>query len=218
MMTAERLERYAPLTGVLAVVLWVVGFLVLMSSGMPGTTAPPEQVLAYYQRNTAIVLAGGLIFVFGVLAFVWFLGSLRVALHSAEGGAGRLASIAFGGGIAMAISAIFIPAGGMAVALAAGTISATSADALHRLPGIFYVGAEMFAAVVAGATGLAALRTAVLPRWLAWVSVVLAVVLLIPPIGWIGVLIGIPLWVALVSVLLMPSAEISRQEAAALPR
>jgi hypothetical protein len=217
-MTAERLERYAPLTGVLAVVLWVVGFLVLMSSGLPGTAASPEQVLAYYQTSSAPVLAGGLLWVFGTLAFVWFLGSLRVSLQSAEGGAGRLASIAFGGGIAMAVSAVFIPAGSMAVVLAAGTISATSADVLHRLPSIFYVGAEMFAAVVVGATGLLVLRTAVFPRWLAWVSIVLAIVLLIPPIGWLGVLFGIPIWVALVSVLLMPRAELPRQEAAALPR
>jgi hypothetical protein len=216
-MTAQRWERYAPLTGVLAVVLWVVGFLIL-SPGMVAQDAAPEQVLAHYQRNSGMVLAGGLIFALGALSFIWFLGSLRVSLHSAEGGMGRIASIAFGGGLAMAVSALFLPASSMTIALAAGTIPATSADALHRLPGVFFFGAEMFAAVLAGATGLVALRTAVLPRWLAWVSLVLAVVLLIPPIGWVGALLGIPVWVVLVSVLLMPSAEISAPEAPALRR
>jgi hypothetical protein len=217
-MTAQRWERYAPLTGVLAVVLWVVGFLILMSPGMVGQEAPPEQVLAYYQRNGGAVLAGGLIFAFGALSLIWFLGSLRVALHSAEGGLGRIASIAFGGGLAMAVSALFLPASAMGVALSAGTISATSADALHRLPNVFFFGVEMFAAVLVGATGVVALRTAALPRWLAWVSLVLALGLLIPPVGWVGILFGLPVWVVLVSVLLMPSAEISAQEAAALPR
>lgn len=216
-MTTERWARYAPWTGVLAVVLWVVGFVILMSSGIVAQDATPEEVLAHHQTNGGQLIAGSFIFMLGTLAFVWFLGSLTSSLRSAEGGVGRVATIAFGGGIAMAVCAFLLPSGGVTIALAAETITATSADALRYLPGVFYIGVEMFAAVLVGATGLVALRTAVLPRWLAWVSLLLGLLLLIPPIGWIGVLLGIPLWTLAVSLLLARSAGTLERAGAALP-
>lgn len=216
-MTTERWARYAPWTGVLAVVLWVVGFLILMSSGIVAQDATPEEVLAHHQANGGPLIAGSYIFMLGTLAFVWFLGSLTSSLRSAEGGVGRVATIAFGGGLAMAVCAFLLPSGGVTIVLAAETISATSADALRHLPGVFYIGVELFAAVLVGATGLVALRTAVLPRWLAWVSFLLALVLLIPPIGWVGVLLGVPVWTLLVSLLLTRTAGTSVRTDAALP-
>jgi hypothetical protein len=207
-MTTQRWERYAPWTGVLAVVLWVAGFLIL-SPGFIAQDATPEQVLAHHQANGAQLIAGGYIFMLGTLAFVWFLGSLASSLRAAEGGIGRVASIASGGGLAMAVCALLLPAAGVTIALGAGSMSAASADALRHLPGVFFIGVELFAAVLAGATGLVALRTAVLPRWVAWVSLLLALVLLIPPIGWAGVLLGVPLWTLLVSLLLARRAGTS---------
>lgn len=215
-MTTQRWERYAPWTGVLGVVLWVVGFLIL-SPGSIAQDATPEQVLAHYQTNGGPSIAGSFIFMLGTLAFVWFLGSLVSSLRSAEGAAGRVASIAFGGGLAMAVCALLLPSGGVYVALAAGTMSAASADALRHLPGVFYIGVELFAAVLVGATGLVALRTAVLPRWLAWVSLLLGLVLLIPPMGWVGVLLGVPLWTLTVSLLLIRTVASSVRADAALP-
>ncbi len=215
-MTTQRWERYAPWTGVLGVVLWVVGFLIL-SPGSIAQDATPEQVLAHYQTNGGPSIAGSFIFMLGTLAFVWFLGSLVSSLRSAEGAAGRVASIAFGGGLAMAVCALLLPAGSMAVALGAGTMSATSADALHHLPGVFFIGVELFAAVLVGATGLVALRTAVLPRWFAWMSLLLALLLLIPPVGWVAVLVGVPAWTLLASLLLIRAARTSGPEDTALP-
>ncbi len=204
-MTTERLARYAPWTGALAVVLWVIGFLVL-SSGFVAQDASPEEVLALYQTNGGPLIAGSYVFMLGSLAFLWFLGSLVASLRSAEGGVGRVASIAFGGGVAMAVCALLLPSGGMTLALGAGSINANSADALRLLPGVFYIGVELFAAVLLAATGIVALRTGVFPRLFAWVSLLLALVLLIPPIGWAGVLVGVPLWTLGVSVLLTRTA------------
>ena len=41
-----------------------------------------------------------------------------------------------------------------------------------------------------------------LPAWLAWVSLVVGVLMLIPPIGWAGLIFAFPLWIVIVSVLL----------------
>ena len=67
---------------------------------------------------------------------------------------------------------------------------------------VFFLGAEMSAAVLLAATGVHALRTGSLPSWLAWVSLVVALALIILPIGWAALLFAFPLWVLVVSFLL----------------
>jgi hypothetical protein len=51
-------------------------------------------------------------------------------------------------------------------------------------------------------TAIAILRTRLLPVWWAWISLVIAVVLLIPPIGWAAIIFGMPIWILVTSVLL----------------
>src|ERR687897_354241 len=61
---------------------------------------------------------------------------------------------------------------------------------------------EQAAALLLAATGFAILRYGALPRWLAWISFLFALWLLIPPIGWAGLLVGVPLWTIIVTLLL----------------
>ena len=56
-------------------------------------------------------------------------------------------------------------------------------------------------------TGLAVLRTGALPRWLGWVSLLIALVLLVPWINWAAFIFALPLWVIVVSVLLWQAAS-----------
>jgi hypothetical protein len=67
---------------------------------------------------------------------------------------------------------------------------------------MFFIGAELTAALLIATVGTLFIRTRVLPVWLGWASLVVALWLLIPPIGWAGLLLGVPLWTILVSVLL----------------
>jgi hypothetical protein len=66
----------------------------------------------------------------------------------------------------------------------------------------FFYAAELAAAVFLLAVGLVSLGTEAFPKWLAWASLVLALWLLIVPIGWAGLLYGFPIWLIVVSVLL----------------
>ena len=52
------------------------------------------------------------------------------------------------------------------------------------------------------ATGIAALRGGGLPRWLAWVSVVLGIMALAGPVGGIAFLVT-PIWALIVAVVLL---------------
>ena len=44
------------------------------------------------------------------------------------------------------------------------------------------------------AVSILALKTAALPKWWSWFGILLAVVLVIGPIGWAGLIFGVPIW------------------------
>src|SRR5215210_5788614 len=118
------LDRFAPLAGVLAVILWVVGLIVADSGDTPDADATPDAIAQYFQAESGAILAGSFLFMLGVAAFVWFLGTLRARYRLAEGDPGRLTSTVFGTGVlTAALSMAFI---------APGAAAAFSADNLER--------------------------------------------------------------------------------------
>jgi hypothetical protein len=195
-------ERLAALAGVVAVVLWVIGILIQESTDMPGDEPTGQEVLAWYAGEENGILAGGFVFMLGALFLFVFLGALRVRLLGAEGPRAFLTAIGFGAGIAAALSLLMLPAPDMAGALSNDELSPDAALAVNTLGDMFFLGAELTAALLLVATGLLFIQTRVLPAWLGWVSLVFALWLLIPPIGWAGLLLGFPLWTILVSLLL----------------
>ncbi len=72
---------------------------------------------------------------------------------------------------------------------------------------MFFAVTEISAAVMLTAVGVVVLRTRVLPRAWAVVSLLLAVVLLIGPIGWLAVLVGLPAWTVVTVGLLLRSTR-----------
>ena len=205
----DRVERVSALAGVLATLLWVGGVVMIGGGhvGIPGGIPEEgaDEVLAHFQGNADAVVTGGWLFMLGSLAFLWFAGILRSRLLRAEGGAGTFASIAFAGGVATGVFALGIPTGGVVAALGVDQLGASEAAALNAVEATFFIGAELSAIVLLAAAAVVALRTAVLPRWWAGTSILLAVWLAIGPIGWVGVLVGIPVWTITTSVMLARS-------------
>jgi hypothetical protein len=196
-------ERWLPLAGAGAVVLWVIGFIVQGESPDPFEASAREWV-TYVSDNDGQILASRLLTLFGVLLFLWFLGTLRTALRAAEGEPGPWAAIAFGSGIALAVLLFAATTALLAAAATSGAVEAGAAQALAVSEIGFFFAAEVAAASLLIATGLLALRTGVLPVWLGWASLVIALLLLIvdTPIGFIAFLLGFQLWVIIVSILL----------------
>ena len=195
------LERYAPLTGIVAVVLWILGTFLLEKDDRPDGKDTGAFV-AWVEQNDTSILAGAIVFGFGVVFFLWLLGSLRAALIAAEGGTGRLSTIAFASGVAVAISLMFayLPHGQAAFDHA--NTSDTAVEALVRVGDAFFGGAVLFSIPLLAATGLAIVRHGGLPRWLAWFSLVLALIMAIPTLGFFGVVAGLPIWTLVTAVVL----------------
>lgn len=195
-------ERLAALSGVVAVALWVIGIVIQESSNLPGDDASGDEVLAWFASEENTILAGGFVFMLGALFFFVFLAALRVRLLEAEGPVGFLTALVYGAGIAAALSLLMLPAPDMSGALSNEELTGDAALAVNSLGDMFFLGAELASALLIAAAGLIFIRTRVLPAWLGWASLVVALWLLIPPIGWAGLLLGVPLWTILVSVLL----------------
>jgi hypothetical protein len=199
----DRLHRWSLLAGPLAVVLWVAGIVTIAGiTDSLSDSASDDTILAWYKGNANTILLGAWMFMLGCLCFVWFCAVLRARLAGAEGAGGMLATVAFAGGAAAAVFGMLIPAGDIAVAINKDDVSAATAGALHHVSDGFFVCAELAVILLLVATAVLAFRTGVLPRWWAVFSLLLAIVLVIGPIGWAGLIFGMPVWTVGTTVLL----------------
>jgi hypothetical protein len=201
----RRWERFASLTGVAAVILWVVGVAILEGGAeMPDEDAGPQAYATYFDEDRTAILSGAFVFMIGSAVFLWFLGSLRARIHVFEGGTGRIASVVFATGIATAVMSLALSVPEAAGALAAEQIDAgldpAAAQALGTLSDGFFIGGIATVAIFFLAVWIAGLRTRAIPVWLAWASLVLAIAAFFPWIGWAVFIWGLPLWILVASV------------------
>jgi hypothetical protein len=194
-------ERLAALAGIVAVVLWIVSVVITESTSLPDDDNPIA-ILMWFRDESDAILAAGFLFMLGSLFFVIFVGALRARLVAFEGHGAFLTAIAFGAGLGVGFFTLLVPGPNLAGALAEDELTPQAAQALVIVDDAFFVAAELSAALMLVAAAFVILRYGALPRWLGWVGLVFALWLLIPPIGWAGLLLGVPLWTLAVAVLL----------------
>jgi hypothetical protein len=112
-MERGRFVRYGALSGIVAVILIIVGFSIF-ASDIPNSDDAAQKWQTFFLDHQDRVQTGMTLISIGGLFFLWFLGSLREGIAAVEGGA-RLASIAFGGGLV----AVSVLSAGTAAILAA---------------------------------------------------------------------------------------------------
>ncbi len=198
-------ERWARWTGAVAVVLWLVSVVISASSGVPGENASEGEYLAYIEENTDTIILGGFVFMLGCLAFLWFAVVLRERLAAAEGGSRMLSNVAFVGAVAAGAFMMLTPGPEIAAAIIAEEqeVSASAAAAMRILPEAFLVAAALSAILLMLGSGIVGLRTRIFPKVWAWFSFLLALLLVIPWIGWAALLLGLPVWVIVTTVFLL---------------
>lgn len=205
-------ERWAPLTGLIAVACSLVGVMLVLNQ--PQTKDSNAKITAYFADHSHRVqgAVGFFVFLAGILFLLAFLGTLRDRLLTAEGRPGRLTALAFGAGIAS------LPLWGIsmllanAVSLTAGESSSFTLDPdtfrLLSVASYFtWVAALFVSAVLVWTTSAVALQTGVLPRWYAVAGIVAGVVqlfglLFFPFFVWW-------LWIAVTSLLLVRRRELA---------
>ncbi len=189
----SRLERLSPLAGVAAVVLWIVG-LALTKAPDTSSNKTDAQILGVYQHNANRILVASWLFMLGCVFFLWFAGTLRSRMMEAEGGRHTFTGIAYGAAVGAVVFGIATMGGPVAVAINKNDVSAATAGALTHITDMFFVGAEMTLIGLFTAAAVVAFRTGLFPKWWAILMWIVAVVLVIGPIGWAAVIFGVPIW------------------------
>jgi len=208
-------NRSWALLGPLAVVLWVVGIILINKNG-PADHATGSEILAWYKSDSDTIVMGGWLFMLGCLGFVAFVAGLRRRLAEAAGQASQLPGLALAGAAMAGVCGMLTAAVDLAGGIDKNDIDLATAATFHHSTDIFFVGAELAAILPLVAVAIVAWRTRILPRWWAAFAALVAVVLVVGPIGWLGLLFGVPLWTLGTSLfLLLRSPERMRSAAAA---
>jgi hypothetical protein len=189
---AAESRRWA-LFGPLSVALWVVGIILINKNG-PADHATGSQILAWYKSDSDSITMGAWLFMLGCIGFVTFVAGLRVRLTEAAGRGNQLPMLALVGAGMAAVCGILTAGVDLGGGIDKNDITPTIAAVFHHSVDIFFVGAEMAAILPLAAVAVLAWRTRVFPRWWAAFAGLVAVVLVAGPIGWLGLIFGVPLW------------------------
>jgi hypothetical protein len=177
-----RLHRWAGLSAVGTAVLFAVAN-ALWAFQMPDQGASGPELVDFYGDLSGRIVAGALLSLISIAIFVVFASAFRGVLIALEGDE-LLANVAFGGALLGMAAGIGAETINMAAALRAGDgeLTVPLAQALFDTSYVLgYNAAGVGIGLLALATGAAALRArAVLPRWLAIVSLALGLALLTP--------------------------------------
>ena len=197
---STRLNRLAPLIGLLALPLALVAF--ASSQSGPGVRSGGGPVIAFYVAHSTAQKTSDIAWVLAFSCFLLFAGALRGHLRNEPQGETLSALVLAGATLLTAGASVYFGCD-YVLARSPGTLSAPAAQALNEL------GLSLFLPVIAGAVvfglsaGIAILRTGVLPKALGAVAILIAIA---APVAGFGVVIAIVLWAAIASVLLFRRA------------
>jgi hypothetical protein len=166
--------RYGAATGILAVILTVVGF-AIFGSDIPDADGTAQQWQSFFVDHQNRIQTGLTIIGIGLFFFIWFLGSLRDAIASVEVGRGRLASIAFGGGLVAVAALVTGVTGYLTAAFHPQELGAPTTRALSDFGALVAAPAAAGLTALFAATAVAGYRHGALPAPIAGISATAAI-------------------------------------------
>jgi hypothetical protein len=173
-MNDDRYVEYGAATGILFVILTVIGFAVVIPNP-PDLNAPSQEWASYFLGHHSAIRAGIVILAAAFFFYIWFLGTLTSVLRIASG-TPRLPSIALIGGV---LGGALLLVGLAAEAVAAYRPQGVDPLITRELSDIFLmvgvVAIPAFTALFAAAA-IVLLRSGAFPAWLGWLTAVAAVV------------------------------------------
>jgi hypothetical protein len=195
---SDRFDRFLPLAGVLAGLLFFVGLALLWDD--PASEAGPAETFAYWQddrvQHQIVALLVGPLVAFLLLLFG---AGLRRRLGQGNGDAGH-GLVAFGGALLAASTFTLVAMLEAAMTNAAHEGERETVYTLNQLHSYDWLGWNVAFAAMLLATGLGARRNGMLPAALAWATIVIGASLL-TPLGLFGFFL-VPLWLIVVGLIL----------------
>jgi hypothetical protein len=173
--TNDRYASWGAIAGLVATILIVGAFVALVLPNAPDLSDSGSAWAAFFTDHRTRIQIGVTVLGVGLFFFLWFLGTLRSALASAEGGQGRLASIAFGGGIIAIVTLLVAASAGAVAALRPTELDPNTTRMLNDVAVVAGgPGAAGFTALFA-ATAIAGYRFKAIPAPVAGMSALAAI-------------------------------------------
>jgi hypothetical protein len=201
------LRRWLALCGVVAPVLDVLAFTVVTGK-TPDDKASAVEVVSFYRDHKGANVVAALMVTIAAVLLVLFAARLREVLRGDGSGGGVLPIAAFGGVLVLAASLLGGAVVHFALVQAADHRFAAPAQTLNVLDNNDFFGVIGGMAVLMLAAGIATVRRPVLPRWLGWVAIVVGVLSLAGPLGFVGVLLAV-IWIIVVAILMLVRADLA---------
>jgi hypothetical protein len=199
-MQIDGFRRFLPYTGVICAISILAGL--VLSGTTPDDGSSVAKFMDYYGGDQTAGILSNFIFanLFAVFT-LFFVTELRATLRSGEAGESIYSSLAFAGGIVLATAVSVM---GMVSVAAFSTADAgyeAATLALGMLAAYSFMPWMVGGAALFLATGIGGLKTATLPKWVSWLSVVMGVLCFTP--GGIAVFIIQPIWFLAMAVVLI---------------
>jgi len=209
-----RTPAAAGIAGLLFSALFITSVLLLRKGPGAGSTA--QEIAVWYGKDDArtIGIVGLYLAPFSGIAFLWFIAVIRSRIGEREDR--FYATVFFGSGIlfvAMLFAAAAV-AGAPLMAVKFQDAPAPSPDSIVLVRGLAYTFLYVYGVRAAGVfmivVSTIALRTAIVPRALAFVGYGFAAVLLFSVSFYKGIVLIFPAWVAALSIVVLWSARTAR--------
>lgn len=212
-MRRDGLERFGLVAGGLAAVLWVVALFLLEGAGNPAGEAGGEAIADFYRDERVMILIAATLHALGGFLFLWFVASLRPVLDEVGAPPWLRTALVVGGTAGGALMLALMGGHSTGATTDPELLTADTATVFWRLAHGIFIAAELALALFLGSLSILALRRLVLPRWLGWFGIVVTVLLLIPPVGWVALLFLFPIWLVIASVILWRRQRVPAQPA-----
>ena len=202
MQTQSRFWSRLGVLGGIYAVLFVIANIFL---GEPGSGTAGAAVVKYYHDHRTTEMIGVFAVAFAVVALTFFLASLRRTLSATDEGR-YLANVVTAGGAVYAVGLMIMTSLTVALIDAANNNLPGTAQTLNLLSSDLWLPVVLGLALLGLGTGVAALRSATLPKWLGWVSVAFGLLALAGPAGGIAFLVA-PAWALVIGIVIMRSSR-----------
>jgi hypothetical protein len=191
--------RWAPVTGVVFAVLFVVA--IVAGPNTPDSDASAQDAVSSFVSHRTHDRVSLFLIAYASVFAVFFAAALRSYLKARSDGDG-LITLGYSGMIIFVVGAFTLVGMEFAATDAPAKISPAAEQALNVLQNDVFFALLVGAGIFLIGNGLAIVTSAALPKWLGWVAVPLAVIA-VTPLGWLVAIFALPIWALIVSVLML---------------
>src|SRR4051794_17061630 len=197
--------------------LFVVGFAVIvfgLEGSTPGEKATAAKIMSYYGSHQGRVTFAALMGPLGAALLVLFASYLRALARARDGGGGVGPTVLVAGAVLWASGVLFGSVVDLALATAGHHHFEETARTLNVLSNSDWIPFIAGIAVTLIGAGMTVLSSRILPTWLGWVALVVGIISLFGPLGFLGFFVA-PLWLLVAGIMLGIRKEPATATAAA---